>query len=136
MYRSLAVPILREQPGRARLNIDNFMLPTAGLTVGSKPNSGYVHWAAGNFGSDVVVTVRQRWQAETYWIALPANHRATVSTCKDAPRFPLFAVRELDLSWSEGDVAASTRPPERNLLYGPKFVEFIADDGIRVRAEW
>lgn len=114
-----------------------FMLPTARLSVAGRPNSGYVHRASGgSYGTDIVITVRQRWRSESYWIVLPANHRATVSTCKNAPGLPVFGIGDLDRSWSDLDVKPSLTPPERDLVTGPTSVEFTGSDGKRVRVEW
>jgi hypothetical protein len=107
------------------------------MMVDGRQNIGYVHVAdAGEFGREVVVTVRQPWKAETYWIALPTNHRATVSGCKSAPRLPVFAIGDLiQLSDFSSEGETPVRPPDRGVVSGPKFVEFTAD-GNRVRAEW
>jgi hypothetical protein len=113
-----------------------YMLPTARLIVDGNDNSGYVHLAdAGASGRDVVVTVRQRWKGETFWIVLPTNHKATVSAGRTAPRFPLFSMSCLLPSIHLGD-EPSAKPPERDVTAGSNFVEFRAGDGKRVRAEW
>jgi len=115
-----------------------FMIPAAALTLDGKHNSGYVHLAnAGKYGTDIVVTVRQRWSAETYNVVLPNNGRSSVSERSIAPRLPVFSIGDLiyEPLWTS-DRRAHVDPPDRRLVTGPTSVEFTANDGKRVRAEW
>lgn len=117
-----------------------FMLPAARLTVGEEPNAGYVHWAENSsygYGGAVMVTVRQRSQADTYRIWLPNTHavpserhmarQPTVQRCEgwSAPRFPVFSIGDVNPPCSFFfDDKPRPNPPERNIVAGPDSVEF------------
>jgi hypothetical protein len=119
-----------------------FMQPTARLTVAGTGNGGYIHRLENSGGTHVIVTRRMPWRGDTYWIALPKNHRPTMKRCGDwtAPRFPVISIGDVNppcLGFSFGDEPrARPEPPERNLMTGDRYIEFTADDGKRLRVEW
>jgi len=127
-----------------------FMMPAARLTLDGKLNAGYVHWGeGGSNGGAVMLTVLQRSQTATYRIWLPNSQavpsernsvgRPSTQRCAGwtAPRFPLFSIGDVNPPCSYlFDDTPTPNPPERNIVAGPGFVEFTADDGKRVRAEW
>src|SRR5205085_732068 len=115
-----------------------FMIPAATLTVDGKHNSGYVHLAnAGGQGRDIVVTLRQRWNSESYKVMVPTNEKPSISESSTAPRLPIFAVGDVIYQplWTSEQKPHIDRP-DRRLLTGSNSVEFTANDGKRVRVNW
>lgn len=116
-----------------------FLVPAVRLTVDGTPNCGYVHLSsAGAFGKDVVVTRRRFGRVEAYSVMMPTGQNTSVRRSSTvASRIPVFAVGDVlpsaTVTFDDGPRSA---PPERHLKAGPTFVEFTADDGKRVRAEW
>ncbi len=116
------------------------MLPTARLAIDGKQNIGYAHRAdGGGFGYDLVVTTREPWKGNTYWIVIPTGHKPSMRRCEGwtAPRSPLFAIGDVNPPCLfETEQRSTPEPAERNLISGPNFIEFTADDAKRVRVDW
>ena len=116
-----------------------FLIPVARLTVDGIPNCGYIHLSnAGAFGNEIVVTRRNFGRAEAYSVMIPTDHKASVHRSRLVPsRMPVFAVGDVLPPGTAGfDDGPRSASPKRNLKAGPTFVEFIADDGKLVRADW
>ena len=106
-------------------------IPTARVTVDGERNSGYVHMNAAACRT-LYVTRRGFWSAESYRVYVPGERPAFIERSFPIPRFPVFAEGDIQ----RRDPFAHDQPHERNPKSGPAFVEFTADDGRRVRAEW
>jgi hypothetical protein len=118
-----------------------FLLPVPRITVDGSPTSGYVH--LGQTSRDPIaslwVTVRRHRASETYQVWLPAQRRdkANVWRACTEPWFPIVAHGDViphGCMFAPFEQTDVERP--RNLAFGHKSVEFSADDGVRVRAEW
>jgi hypothetical protein len=108
------------------------MLPKAHLTLDGKPSGGYLHKTSD--GKTIVLTRTDTERHESYWIILTKH--PGVSMGRVAPHLPLFAVGDVMFVGEASSIIPTHEPPERRLKTGPKFVEFTADDGKRIRAEW
>jgi hypothetical protein len=117
-----------------------FIVPKARLTVDGRRQPGWLH--RGNHRETLFLTRRDEGRAESYLIWVPHDRQGIVWSCGNwtAPRFPAFRIGDVNppcwtFSASEAPSQKLTLPV-RNLVAEPGSVEFIADDGSRLRASW
>jgi len=110
------------------------------ILVDGKPTHGRVHRA--HDGNSLFVTLPEGDKAITYMVLVPREGGGHVRSCGDwvAPRFPVDGSGDLNPPCWSIRVAENPSPGPaalpRNLVVGRNFVEFIANDGKRVRATW
>jgi hypothetical protein len=130
----------------ARGNFTWFVLARdARLSIGGKAAQGRVFQGHGKMYNrswqTVIVTRNANGGRQSYWIELPSNwSRGSVSGCRswNPPRLPWFPVSIFTspCCFVVPENEPRPEPPKRDLKTGPTSVEFNADDGRRVRAEW
>src|SRR5436190_219864 len=116
------------------------MVPGAQLYSGGKQVSGWLH--RGAHGREFILTRRGSTKRESYWITLQDEKVGGVRICDDwsAPRFPVVAIGDVNPPCfnfvTTEDPNPRPKSPERKLGFGPRFIEFTADDGTRIRTSW
>jgi len=115
------------------------IVPWAKLYVDGKSVSGWLH--KGGRARSYILTRSVIDLRESYWITTPDVKGGRISSCGDwaAPRSPVIAIGDVNppcLSFAIAEHQAPRESVERKATFGPKFVEFTADDGSRVRASW
>jgi hypothetical protein len=117
-----------------------FIVPNARLTVDGRREQGWLH--RGNHRETLFLTRGDKGKAESYMIWVPHDRQAIVWRCGNwaAPRFPAFPIGDVNPPcWTFSATEAPTPNPAlpaRKLAVGADFVEFIADDGSRIKASW
>jgi hypothetical protein len=119
---------------------DYFVLdPGPKLYINGKAVSGWLHRSIK--GHNLILTLN-RLKHESYWITMPEERGGSVRSCRDwaAPRFPLIAIGDVNPPCFFIVVSESPAPMPKSLArnpnFGPRFAEFTADDGSRVKASW
>jgi hypothetical protein len=109
-----------------------FRVPLSEMTVDGKTASGWLH--RGNEWQVLFVTRNDAMQPESYMIVIP---QGAVSSCANwvASRLPAFPIGDVNPPCVILGRIAPEGPP-RNLVSGPNFVEFTADDYSRVKLSW
>ena len=117
------------------------IVPGARVYADGKPISGWLHRR--KKGDRFIVTRSDSARHESFLFTLPNNERdGGVISCGQwaAPRFPLVAIGDVNPPCSGFDFGGDSKPrpktPERNFRVGPRFLEFTADDGNRIRTSW
>lgn len=116
------------------------IVPGARLYADGKAISGWLH--KGDKGRAFILTRGGSGKPESYWIAMPGERNGWISSCGGwaAPSFPLVAIGDVNprcFSFvNSEDPNPTPKPLERKPLFGPRFVEFSADDGSRIKASW
>src|SRR4051812_32200731 len=119
-----------------------FIVPTAKLFVDGKPEQGWLH--RGNNGKILIVTRTASGKRESYWVQYRGEKGASVRSCDGwrAGGFPLIAIGDANppcfsMVADPGTEARPNERPQRRLpLFGARFVEFIADNGDRLKVIW
>ena len=114
------------------------------MTVDGRPAAGWVHKRTLDDGRIIFLTEKDGGRVETYRITQETGKGDHVVRCRDltAPRFPAFPIGDVNppcfgfVEALEKPSQTTTEPPGRNLRTGPRFVEFTADAGERLRASW
>jgi hypothetical protein len=116
------------------------IVPGAKVYADGKPVSGWLH--RGGKGHAFILTRGGSGKNESYWITLQTEKGSWISSCDDwsAPSFPLVAIGDVNppcftFALTE-DPTPKPKSPERKLGFGPRFIEFTADDGSRLRTSW
>jgi hypothetical protein len=113
------------------------IVPGAKLYADGKAISGSLH--KGDKGRAFILTRSGDGKPESYWIAMPSERNGWISSCGGwaAPRFPLVAIGDVNppcFSFVNPNLAPKSL--ERKPTFGPRFVEFTADDGRRIKTSW
>jgi hypothetical protein len=132
----LALVVIRE----AFFSYTNYFIIVTGakLYVDGRPASGWLH--KGGKGRSFILTRTTASNRESYRIVTVGQKGSSVSSCGDwtAPRFPMIAIGDVNPPCFSFDLREDPNPPlklpERRPAFGPRFVEFTADDGSRILA--
>jgi len=113
------------------------IVPGAKVLADGKVAEGWLH--RGVKGQILILTRGVSGRRESYWIGLPGEKGAGVGSCGDwtAPKFPVLAIGDVNPPCLFVITEASKATIlNRSAVFGPRFVEFTADDGTRLKAVW
>lgn len=113
------------------------IVPGAKVSIDGKPVVGWLH--KGARGQALILTRSVSGKRESYWIRVPGKWGGWVSNCGEwfASRFPLVLIPDVNppcVVWA--DRPANSNPPIRSPIFGAQSVEFLSDDGGRLKAVW
>lgn len=112
-----------------------FAVPGARVLADGNPVDAWVH--RGQTWQDMIVTFQEGGNRVSYhWIL---GESRVNGRCPAAVHFPVFA--EGDLLFDDCFVilpegAVIPEPPERAVVFGPRELQFVADDGKRIEVRW
>jgi len=117
-----------------------FIAPSAKVYNGGKRVSGWIHECSKCRA--YILTRNDRDKRESYWISLGEKKPGSVRSCDDwaASRFPVIMIGDVNPPCFSFVIVDEHNPPpktpSRDSVFGNRSVEFNADDGSRIRAEW
>ncbi len=112
-----------------------FTVPGAKVSMAGSPIDAWVH--RGQTWQDILVTLQEGENRVSYhWIL---GEDRVNGHCPAAPAFPIFAEGDLmdpDCFSPLPEGTVVPEPPKREVVFGPRALGFVADDGKRIEVRW